>query len=443
MSDDNQNRPQDRAPHAAGPEEHEFNRDNEFDDFDGGTERRNTVGDLWRNNPAAKVGMLVGGAILLIGAILLFSGRTPQVPRSEVSTGSSIKATPGTDQVSDQMAKALTENNTQIAENAEKTGGSAIPVPINPPKNPVALEDQTANQEDPLARWRRIQDERTKREQLQIPQQQQQQDSSAAIKALAEAMAKQMESILKNVKPLPPQYKVITAQKEWDSEQKAKADAAAKDLADAAAKAGTGTNTTTAQILLPAGTIEYAQLITQANTDAPGPVLAQIVSGPLAGARLIGSFQALDSYLVISFSTIVIKGISYSASAVAIDPDTANPGLVSDIDHRYLERVILPAAAAFAEGLGSAVADYGNSTVVATNDVALQSTTKLNTKQQVYKGVEQGASKLGDILDQQAQSTKPLITVNAGTAMGIFFTTPVVKDTSSSGQTQTVVNNSR
>lgn len=439
MSDDNQEHG--RPLHAQGTEEHEFNRDNEFDDFDGGGERRNTIGDLWRNNPAAKVGIIVGGAILVIGAIILFSGHGKQVQRSEVGSGSTVNAVPGTDQVSANYANAVTQKNTETAETAEKTGGSAIPVPINPPKNPVALDDQSANQEDPLARWRRIQDERTKRENLQAPQQQQQQDTSAAVKALAEAMAKQMESVLKNVKPMPPQYKSIMTQTAWDALQKQKADAAAKDAEAAAKAAGNASNTTTAQILLPAGTIEYAQLMTQANTDAPGPILAQIVSGPLAGARMIGSFQALDNYLVLSFNSIVIKGISYTTTAVAVDPDTASPGMVSDIDHRYLQRVILPAAAAFVEGLGSAVADYGNTQIVATDNVALESTSKLNTKQQIYKGVEQGASKLGDILDQQGENTKPLITVNAGTAIGLFFTAPVVKDNTT--QNQTVVNNAR
>ena len=52
-------------------------------------------------------------------------------------------------------------------------------------------------------------------------------------------------------------------------------------------------------ILIPAGTIEYAQLVLEANTDAPGPVLADIMSGPLAGSKLLGSFTSTDDYLIL------------------------------------------------------------------------------------------------------------------------------------------------
>jgi intracellular multiplication protein IcmE len=220
---------------------------------------------------------------------------------------------------------------------------------------------------------------------------------------------------------------VVTSLKEWESDNEKKAKDAQASATAAAANAATD-NSKVVEIIVPAGTIAYAQLITQANTDSPGPVLAQIMSGPLSGDRILGSFKATDNYLVLSFDTVVIDGISHTIDAIALDPNTANPGIVSNIDHRYLERVVLPAAAAFIEGIGSAVADSGNTNVSVSGDTVVSNTQKLDSKQQLYKGIEKGASKIGDILDKNGSDTKPLITVDPGTAMGILFTSPVTKD---------------
>src|SRR3546814_12793566 len=48
-----------------------------------------------------------------------------------------------------------------------------------------------------------------------------------------------------------------------------------------------------------AGTIVYANMVSEANSDAPGPVLATVLQGDFAGSTLIGSFQEAESALVI------------------------------------------------------------------------------------------------------------------------------------------------
>src|SRR6202021_599971 len=108
--------------------------------------------------------------------------------------------------------------------------------------------------------------------------------------------------------------------------------------------------------IVPAGTVSYAQLLTEANSDVPGPILAQIMSGPLAGARAGGEFKTLDDYLVLHFALVNFKGKDYQIDAIALDPDTTLGGMATDVDQRYFTRVILPAAAGFMQGLGSALA---------------------------------------------------------------------------------------
>src|SRR5690606_12018046 len=94
-----------------------------------------------------------------------------------------------------------------------------------------------------------------------------------------------------------PHYKTISTMAYLEALEEKKRAAREAEMARQQALMGGVGNEDIENIIIPAGTIEYAQLVTEANTDAPGPVMAQIASGPLAGARLIGSFQSTDNYL--------------------------------------------------------------------------------------------------------------------------------------------------
>jgi intracellular multiplication protein IcmE len=176
--------------------------------------------------------------------------------------------------------------------------------------------------------------------------------------------------------------------------------------------------------------VEYAQLLIEANSDVPGPIMAQLASGPLAGAKILGSFSNSDQYLTLNFDTVVVNGVSYSISAIALNPDTANIGMLTDINHRYMQRIVLPAAAAFIEGFGSAVAQTDSTTVDTSSGTTVSQESDLNTRQELLKGVAQGAGKLSEILDDQA-NVEPQLRVRTGTPMGILFLQPVT--TSSAG----------
>jgi intracellular multiplication protein IcmE len=182
-------------------------------------------------------------------------------------------------------------------------------------------------------------------------------------------------------------------------------------------------------IILPAGTIEYAQMLTEANTDAPGPILAQIVTGPLKGARVVGSFTSTYNYLVLSFNTIILDGVDFSANGVAIDPNTTLPGMVTEIDRRYMQRVILPASAAFVTGLTRAIADSGKTTIVIRNSDGSSSTTTSGTNsgdQEIASGIKEAGDEISDLIDEVADNIEPMLRVAAGTPLGILFVDPVI-----------------
>ena len=109
-------------------------------------------------------------------------------------------------------------------------------------------------------------------------------EQGKAIDALAKAMAQQMETVLGSAVPQAPRSIEVTPDDFIEQEERKKQREAAEQGLD-----GSGDGTVTAdggdsvnQILIPAGTIEYGQLMIEANSDAGGTILAEMASGPYA-----------------------------------------------------------------------------------------------------------------------------------------------------------------
>ncbi len=290
-----------------------------------------------------------------------------------------------------------------------------------------------------------MQEERVRQPEVmrQATSQQQQQNmqpavdtKTPAVNAMSQAMMNQMQSVLQNQRIAAPQHKKIT-NVGFIEEREAKriATMTARNQQLAQAQANLNPQEQIEDIIIPAGTIEYGQLLIEANSDIPGPIVAMIVSGPFQGSRVLGTFNRKEEYLVMQFTTLIDKkGVSIPIQAFALDPDTTLTGMATDVDHRYWERIILPAAADFVQGMGSAYADQqGNQTVV-TGDVVVQSKPPINTKEQIAKGIESAAEQVGDVLEDEGSKTQILVRVRAGTPMGILFMTAITDQDRMVGQ---------
>ncbi len=402
-----------------------------FDDFS----KKGTIGDLWRNNPMVKIGVILAAFAIIVGGIILFGGSEEKTPQSAVMSGSEVSEAPGTSEVSATMKQAIDDKNVEVAEDALRTGGSAVPIPVSPIKDVMPVPVEEASGEDPLDRWKRMQEERVRQQEMLAQAQPAAPDApppvdtkTPAVNAMSQSMATQMQAILQNQKIPEPQFKKITGIgfiEDMETKKQAKLDAQQAKLAQAQAQAAAMTGEQVENIILPAGTIEYGQLLIEANTDAPGPVLAQIVSGPLRGSRVLGSFTSSDEYLTLNFSQLVLDGISYQIEAVAIDPDTTLPGMITEIDRKYFTRVILPMAAEFVSGLADAVSESGTTSVFISDSSVTQSTADKDGEQEVASGISEAGDKLSEILEEEADRAEPMLRVAAGTPMGVLFVAPV------------------
>jgi intracellular multiplication protein IcmE len=154
----------------------------------------------------------------------------------------------------------------------------------------------------------------------------------------------------------------------------------------------------------------------------------QADSGPIAGDRMIGSFARQENRLVLHVNTVIHNGEAIGVDGVVTSPDTMEAGVASGVDQHYLERFILPAAAAFVAGLGQALATTSNTAAVLSPFGGATTTTHLNIDQQLGVAAGVAASQVANTLNQAAPKG-PTISLDANVAVGVMFLSNVTAHT--------------
>ena len=176
--------------------------------------------------------------------------------------------------------------------------------------------------------------------------------------------------------------------------------------------------------IINAGTILFGVLETSLNTDEPGPVQASIIHGKYKGAKLIGTLVRQDQKVLLSFTTMVVPGVrrSIATNIVAIDPRTSRTAFSSYTDNHLLFRYGSLFASSFISGLGQITAASGTQIVkdAGTNETFIDSPgTSVTEKALIALG------NVGTQWSSKANAnfqTAPTVYVDAGTEMGLLFT---------------------
>ena len=419
----------------------EFNND-DFDDF----KSQNALKDIWQNNPLVKIAVVgLGVVFVIVLLVFLLSGEDPN--RSMVGTTPDQREAPG-GEVSQAYGDAIDQVNQNRTEQAmADPNTSAVPIPYNLEQQDLLTDPNDAppfDDFDPLAAWRQQavpEEAAVEEEPVLVPYEGPVQPqpvpgpSPEVVNSLAQAMSQQMGDIMGVQAIAPARIMQVTGEEylnppveEGTTPNNVQmVDTDGDGIVDTALTTDPNTEEVTVEtILIPAGTINYGQMVIEANSDVPGPVLVQLVSGPLAGARLIGSFQTRNKVLVLQFDSVVVNGLNSPVNAIAIDPTTTLPGVATEVDNRYWSRVLLPAAGRFIEGLGRGFAQDSETTIV-TGDVVTTTRNNLDFEQELGQGVEEAAEQIADFMDDEADDIEPLVRVARGTPVGIFFTEPVLE----------------
>ena len=432
-----------------------FDGGDEFNDFN----KQQSLAHTIQSNPVLKIGIIAAAFVFIVGGFLLFGGGSTEDKGDKSSieaTGGDVREAPTSSEVTDVYKDAIDQFNEAGLEEANQTQQSFIPVPVGPATNTgIVVPEVEEVQEDPLERWRLLQEERARQQQDQVtaaktealqagelsPQEQKRQE---VVQKLSQSMLGSMQQLtgFSNVRKM--QINNVTDDKTYyedliddQNQREIRALERRKEFLEkknelleidpelqAANANGAAVDDRFGPVIVSEGTIEYAQMLIQANSDIPGPVLAQIVTGPLAGSRIIGSFSIEDEYLVIEFKSVVIDGQSVSISAIAVDPDTNLTGVVTDVNHRYFKRLVLPVAAEFISGLAGAIAQTQTTTNV-TGAVVVIDNQDLSLEEEIASGIETAGDRVSEFVDEEASRTKIQVKVAAGTPIGILFTEPL------------------
>ncbi len=445
--------------------------DNHDDDFGQETTPKASIKEAWDNNPLMKIGAVVLGAVVVFGLYVTFKPQEEAVKgkaSTSISTGN-IKAVPGTtDELDEDIRTRLEEQNRRAAEQATQRGTSSIPLSIEgATSDEISIPAAPQNvQEDPLAEWKRAAAVRTMQDMKAPPEQtlsnekepevvpmvtpiKPQQTAMKMDPNVAKALAEQMRVIIAAQAPVSSKSKSITKEESayvvLKAEQKAMAasgmttgmglptagtaSGVAPGMGPSVTLAGGSSRPSNAKptprVISPAGSIAYAQLLNELNSDIPGPVLAHILSGPFTGGRALGKFSVQQEYLVLQFSVIVKDAVGYTIDGIALDEKTTLAGHVTDVDHHYFRRVILPAAAKFIEGYASAASEQVTTTTTTSGGGVVQNEEPLDTKKELMKGVEEAAGEFASVLDEQAD--RPItVKLAKGTTFGILMMSSVL-----------------
>ena len=123
-----------------------------------------------------------------------------------------------------------------------------------------------------------------------------------------------------------------------------------------------------------AGSLYYAVLDTSIDSDVTQPVLATIVSGPLAGSKIMGRFKRSEDKLALAFDRIQIQDVKNTTTInlFAVDVNTVNNVTVNR--HLMLKYGSM-FASSFLSGVGDVILKFGNQSTTNRDANGAQTTT--------------------------------------------------------------------
>lgn len=209
----------------------------------------------------------------------------------------------------------------------------------------------------------------------------------------------------------------------------------------ASADSGKGTSDTSTQnntpgkhgrFQLPApGTIFYSRILGEVNSDTPGPVLAEVLQGPFANARLIGTFKSTPNGLVLSFNTMTVPYTDedgnpqtevMSIQSVAVDTSHLGTAIASDINNHLLLNLGMAFGTSFLQGLGMAAQESGSYAAMGPYGTTVANPV-LSAPGEAMMALGAGAATAGQIFQNIYGNKPPTIIINADTPFGLLFLT--------------------
>jgi len=413
----------------------------DFNETPGAARYRKTetsaLGLMWKN-PIFKLVtiVVVVGGVALAGSQFMKRRNVAEETSLPVAQGNA-PTTGQNAEITPEYLQAVQQQDQTRAETARGSGQSALPTPISTPVATPTVDTAVAAQEarDPLRDFESILNTQQQTQAQQGQQTQQRIEvepetpavSPEVMQSMTRAYRAQMDLLMNQWAPVSMQ---VVGGSSSDRD-----DATGVGMGTVAGSAS-GTTPVSASAnaaaehrpIVEAGSVYYGQMLMEANSDIPGPIMAQILTGPLAGGKAIGTFETYRNHLMLRFKTVAINGRQIGVDIIALDPDTTLGGVVTEVDPRYFTRVLMPAAAEFISAYGEAISEPSSTTSVTgtgSTSVTTNSQDKNGSRDAFYKGLGSAFDKVSEFVDEEAAATKRLVRVAVGTPVVLFFVSRV------------------
>ena len=176
-----------------------------------------------------------------------------------------------------------------------------------------------------------------------------------------------------------------------------------------------------------AGEISYAQMTSALNSIVPQtPPRAIIRGGKLNGAIVLGQMEVIEGrYLVLRFNTLTLGKKTYPISAIAVNPEMHDAGMMDSVHDRTWTRAALQAGVGFVQAFGAAKLEEG--TTSNQNAYGGTSTTvpKRSNGETAIVALGGAAQSIKGTVDQEIAKLKDEVKVGPGKEMGVLFLQPL------------------
>lgn len=422
-------------------------------------DRINNMGKMMSNPKQRNMYLLGAGAVVItlgLGFFIANKNKTQQVQSSaQIETvPGSVKAIPGSSTNPDYVQSVKNTNEKQAAQ-AMQTGSSYVPTITSASVNNAASLDEIARRQQQEAEEKARKEAEIKKaeeeERLRMEEEARKQQAlidsqkpvtpqmtpvqpatqMAQVPSQPQAPKKYTDDDYLLIATLSSNWKYKNPTSEYDyAKQKPTQSNNVGNFANSGSSVNSNANmgsnnAVNTPPLAKAGTIYNAIIETAVNSDEDSPVLARIVSGPLKGTRLIGTFKNLGEKVALVFTTANIPNFDRTVriNAYAIDTNTSRTALADDVDHHYFLRYGVLLATSFVTGYAQALQQ--NNQVTTYNPITgmpIQTPTGNQSSKDINRqALGQVGTQVASDVKQQYNNLKPTIYVNSGTAIGILL----------------------
>ncbi|WP_219096315.1 DotG/IcmE/VirB10 family protein [Pseudomonas sp. UMAB-40] len=162
------------------------------------------------------------------------------------------------------------------------------------------------------------------------------------------------------------------------------------------------------------------------NSDVGGPVIVEMLNGPLRKHRLRGKAERKEEWVRMTFDTLFGNDDPRRIEAIGLDTETALNAVSGDVDYHTLYRYGWWGVGATLSALGKAAQSNTNTDTVFVGDNVVQNTTK-DTSREIKMAVGDLGESIGDVF--KGRIDRPLtVTLKVNDTVGVVFMDDVCGD---------------